>query len=302
MNETSRPLDPQRDLPAVAAMLGRARANGGLLHPGGIQWWLRELGRPGFEAHVVDDGATLTGFVLIDDEVAILESTDPRQASLDLNEWTTDHMRSSGRESMRTPVVEASPLQRELERRGFSQVGTELELMFDVDGAPPRPVLPPGYRFASLADIHDDAFIEMHRAAWSDKRPSAYRRELHEAVKRMPQFRPDLVTIVIAPDGTPAAYCIGWYDQTSRTLEIEPLGTHRDFRRRHLAHAVVQEVIHRAYENGAQHVLVWNNPATNAPAYGLYTGAGMTARRRLAELALDLRNTNVVNEPKRYCA
>jgi len=283
-------------------MLGRARANGGLLHPGGIQWWLRELGRPGFEAHVVDDDTALTGFVLIDDEVAILESTDPGQGSLDLADWTTDHMRSSGRESIHLSAVESSPLQRELEARGFSQVGIELELVFDIDGAPPRSKLPAGYTLGSLRDIHDDAFIEMHRAAWSDKRPSRYRRELHEAVKRMPQFRPDLVTIVLAPDGTPAAYCIGWYDETSRTLEIEPLGTHRDFRRRHLARAVVQEVIHRAYENGAHHVLVWNNPATNAPAYGLYTGAGMTARRHLAELALDLRNTNVVNEPKRYCA
>ena len=295
MNKTPRPLDPQRDLPAVAALLGRARANGGLLHPGGIQWWLRELGRPGFEAHVVDDDGALTGFVLIDDEVAMLESTEPRQGSLDLTDWTTHYMRSSGRESIGAPVVESNPRQRELEARGFNQVGTELELMFDIDGEPPLPELPPGFTLGSLLDISDEAFIEMHRAAWSDKRPSPYQRELHEAVKRMPQFRPDLVTIVIARDGTPAAYCIGWYDETSRTLEIEPLGTHRDFRRLGLARAVVREVTHRAYENGAHHVLVWNNPATNAPAYGLYTGAGMTARRHLAELALDLRNTNVVN-------
>ena len=204
-------------------------------------------------------------------------------------------MRSSGRESIHLSAVESSPLQRELEARGFSQVGIELELVFDIDGAPPRSKLPAGYTLGSLRDIHDDAFIEMHRAAWSDKRPSRYRRELHDAVKRMPQFRPDLVTIVLAPDGTPAAYCIGWYDETSRTLEIEPLGTHRDLRRLGLARAVVLEVIHRAYENGAHHVLVWNNPQTNARAYGLYTGAVMTARLRLAELALDLRNTNVVN-------
>ena len=49
---TLRPLDPSRDLPAVAALLARTRANGDLSHPGGTQWWLRELGRDGFEAFV----------------------------------------------------------------------------------------------------------------------------------------------------------------------------------------------------------------------------------------------------------
>ena len=289
-----RPLDPQRDFAAVAELLGRTRANGGDSHPGGIQWWLRDLRRPGFEAFVVDDGAALAGFVMIDDDFVVIEAMDGDQPSLDLVDWTIEHMRTSGRVSMHLHAVESSQLQAELEGRGFSEVGAELELMFDIDGEPPLPELPPGYTLDSLLNITDDAFIEMHRAAWSDKRPSPYRRELHDAVKRMPQFRPELVTIVLAPDGTPTAYCIGWYDETSRTLEIEPLGTHRDFRRLGLAHVVVHEVIHRAYENGAHHVLVWNNPTTNAPAYGLYTGAGMTVRRRLPELALDLGNTSSV--------
>ena len=185
---------------------------------------------------------------------------------------------------MQASAVEGSRLHLDLEQRGFAQTGQSLELMADTDSEPARTALPDGFRFASLNDIDDERYIEGHRAAWSDTRPSPYRRELHEAVKRMPQFRPDLVTIALAPDGTPASYCIGWLDERSRTLEIEPLGTHREYRRLGLARAVVREVIHRASENGAGHVLVWNDPQTNAPAYGLYTSVGMTPRRRIADL------------------
>ena len=50
-------------------------------------------------------------------------------------------------------------------------------------------------------------------------------------------------------------------DELSGILEIEPLGTHRDYRRLGLARAVVIEVIRRAAKAGARDVLVWNEPA-----------------------------------------
>jgi len=280
-----RPLDPSRDLPPVAELLGRTRAKDGDSHPGGIQWWLRELGRDGFEAFVLDgDDDRLAGFVLIDDTFVVSEHADFDNPQVELIDWTTDHMRRAGRESIKTQAVQDTEFERHLKSRGFENSGSEYELMADTSDEPVDAPLPDGFRFGSLLDISDDAFIDMHRAAWSDKRPSPYRRELNDRVKQMPQFRPDLVTIAIAPDGTPASYCIGWIDMQSQTLEIEPLGTHRDFRRLGLARAVVREVIHRAGADGALHVLVWNNPETNAAAYGLYTSAGMAPRRTLVEL------------------
>ena len=72
----SRPLDPEHDLPHLAALLGRTRARGGIWHPGGIQWWLRELGRDGFAAFVWprDGDNTLAAFVMRDDTYVIAES------------------------------------------------------------------------------------------------------------------------------------------------------------------------------------------------------------------------------------
>jgi ribosomal protein S18 acetylase RimI-like enzyme len=286
-----RPLNPDRDMPALATLLGRTRAAGGIWHPGGIQWWLRELAVPrdDFEAHVwpADSGPDLVAFVMRDGAFLIAES-DGRPTRVELVEWATERQRELGATEALTSADEGSSLHGELSALGFAQKTTSLELVSDTDREPSRPTLPEGFRFASLEDVDDDRYIEGHRAAWSDKRPSPYRRELHDAVRRMPQFRADLVTIALAPDGTVASYCIGWMDEQSRTLEIEPLGTHRDYRRLGLATAVVREVTHRAWANGGQHVLVWNDPQTNGEAYGLYTGAGMAPRRRIAELAKQL--------------
>jgi len=290
MGVAPRRLDPTRDLPAVAELLGRTRAAGGIWLPGGIQWWLRDLalGRDDFEAFLVDLDGEPHAFVLRDTDFIIAESDDRGPSRADLVDWATDHLRSVGSTQVLTSAVEGSQLHHELSERGFGQEGTSFELMSDTNSEPPRPTLPDGFRFVSLEDVDDETYIDGHRGAWSDKRPSPYRRELHDAVKRSPQFRPDLVTIALAPNGTVASYCIGWLDDQSQDLEIEPLGTHRDYRRMGLATAVVHEVTHRAWANGAKHVLVWNDPKTNPGAYGLYTGAGMLPRRTLAELTKTL--------------
>ena len=284
-----RPFDPEQDLPAVADLLSRTRAAGGLSHPGGIQWWLRDSGtKDEFEAFVWPVGDALQGFALIDGSFVVTERSESGRTELEQVEWLEKHMRETGRASIEFHVPENDPLHGELETRGYWQSGIELELVADTSSEPEVPSLPEGFMFASLNDVSDETYIEGHVAAWSDTRPSRYRRELHDAVRRTPQFRPDLVTIALAPDGTVASYCIGWMDERSATLEIEPLGTHRDYRRLGLAHAVVKEVQHRAWTNGAKHVLVWNNPNTNQAAYGLYTGADMPPNRTLIELSKKL--------------
>ena len=280
-------------MPSVAELLGRTRAGGGLTHPGGIQWWLRELVRPDrddFAAFVwADEAGSLGGFALVDGEFVVAERIGDGPTTIEQVAWLEAAMRAGGRATIEFHVADGDPIREDLARRGYAQSGTELELLADTSREPERAPLPSGFRFGSLLDVSDAAYIDGHRAAWSDKRPSPYGQELHDAVKRMPAFRPDLVTIAIAPDGTVAACCIGWLDERSATLEIEPLGTHRDYRRRGLGHAIVKEVQHRAWANGARHVLVWNDPATNEAAYGLYAGADMPPKRTLIALRKDLR-------------
>ena len=277
------PVEP-RDLPAVASFLGWTRAHGELSHPGGTQWWLRELGRDGFEAFVERAGHDLTAFVLIDDSFSIIETSPRGPAEIELCLWIAEHQRQLGRPPARVHVVQGGPSEAGLLARGFEVVGSELELIFDISDEPRPAPLPPGYRLTDLTEVTDDAYIALHRAAWSDKRPSTYDRARHASVRAMPQFDPELVTIAVAPDGTPAACCILWCDAQSGTAEIEPLGTHHDFRRLGLATAIVREAFRCARRRGSRQVLIWNDPAANPAAYGLYTSAGMTARRRLTEL------------------
>jgi GNAT superfamily N-acetyltransferase len=286
-----RHLDPARDLAAVADFLGQGRAAGGLTHPGGTQWWLRELARDDrddFEAYVWADGVAIRAFALVDGTFVVCEQAPGGPGRVEQLAWLEAEMRAMGRDSLHTHVAAGDSTGADLETRGYARMGMELELVAHVIEEPVVPPLPAGFRFVSLDDVSHGAYIEGHRAAWSDERPSPYRRELHDTVRRMPQFRPDLVTIALAPDGGVASYCIGWLDERSATLEIEPLGTHHDYRRRGLAHAVVKEVQHRAWANGAKHVLVWNDPTTNSAAYGLYTGADMAPNRTLVELVKTL--------------
>jgi ribosomal protein S18 acetylase RimI-like enzyme len=287
-----RPIDLDRDMPAVADLLGRTRAAGGLSHPGGIQWWLRGLGKDGFDdlaAYVwASDAGDLGGFALVDGEFVVHERLDGGPTDLEQVGWLEAEMRSLGRPAIEFHVAEDDALRGDLEALGYRDNGNEFELLADTSSEPQRAPLPAGFRMGSLLDVTDDAYIEGHRAAWSDTKPSSYRRELHDAVRAVPQFRPDMVTVAIAPDGRVAACCIGWLDERSATLEIEPLGTHRDFRRLGLGRAIVKEVQHRAWANGATRVLVWNQRETNEAAYHLYTGAGMPVNRTLVLLRREL--------------
>jgi GNAT superfamily N-acetyltransferase len=285
-----RPIDPPSDMPAVAALLGRTYTTGGIFHPGGIQWWLRDLAaeREDFAAFIWagadrDADRDVTAFVMFDGNYVIAESIDQGPPRTELIDWATRRLRSAGATEIETSAVEGSALHESLTSGGFKQSGSGFELVVDT-ASHMKPPLAEGFRFASLLDVDDDRFIEGHRAAWSDARPSPYRPALHDVVTAMPQFRRDFVTIVLAPDDAVASYCIGWLDPVSATLEIEPLGTHRDYRRLGLARAVVHEVTGRAAQHGARHVLVWNNPETNPKAYGLYTSAGMAPRRTVVEL------------------
>ena len=101
---------------------------------------------------------------------------------------------------------------------------------------------------------------------------------MHDIVVTMPDFRRELVPIVSAPDGRLAAYCIAWFDPRTTTTEIEPLGTHPEFRRLGLGRAIVNEVFRRSAEHRAALVMVWGVPE-NDVAFHLYTSAGMRSRR-----------------------
>jgi GNAT superfamily N-acetyltransferase len=115
------------------------------------------------------------------------------------------------------------------------------------------PALPEGFRFRTAAQVGPEAAAQAHIDAWH---PSTYSLEAHEGVLRTATYRDDLHLLVEAPDTTMVASTIMWLDEVNRTIEFEPVGTHRTFRRQGLAQALLLHGMHVAREAGATHATV----------------------------------------------
>jgi predicted N-acetyltransferase YhbS len=116
-----------------------------------------------------------------------------------------------------------------------------------------EPVLPDGY---SLRTVQEDDFASRAAAHRSAFQPSRFRDDVYDFVRDTPAYRADLDCVVIAPDGSVAAYTLAWLDEENRVGEFEPVGTHADHQRRGLGHAVNLFALHRLREEGATLALV----------------------------------------------
>jgi mycothiol synthase len=281
-----RPFDRERDLGRVVRLMSDAHAlRGDYLHPGGMQWWFRRTIKPDFRLLVWDDGPALAAWLMDDAGYVIARpARDDLASRLALVAWAERSLREMGRASIEVSAGDDEPaLIDTLKGRGYTSSDSLGDLLvYDIDGRPPEPELPEGFRLTTLADVSDDEYIALHRAAWSSVKPSDYDRQLHHLVVSSPDFQRDMVPIVRAPGGVPAASCIAWFDAASLRVEIEPLGTHPDHRQRGLGKAIVRDVHRLAYERGARSVMVWGSHSNDA-ARKLYASAGMTPRRTVRE-------------------
>lgn len=281
-----RAFDRDRDLIELLAFVADARASRhprAFLHPGGLQWLLRKVGSPGFGVRLWSDGEVLAGFAIDDAGYVIFQAAATSlDAHLDLLRLAEERLRREDGTTIEVSAWDDDPeFVSALRSRGYAASGTEgVELICRVDVGADAPVLPDGFSMRWLEPGLDDAYVELHRAAWSTIRPSAYDRAAHAVVLAMPHFDRALVPIVAAPDGTLAASCITWFDPATRTSEIEPLGTHPGYRRLGLARAVSQEAVRRSARRGATSVQVWG---VGADRIAVYRSAGFRRTRVLRE-------------------
>src|SRR4051794_22722208 len=77
------------------------------------------------------------------------------------------------------------------------------------------------------------------------------------------------------------SYCLAWLDDENRVGELEPVGTHADFRRRGLAAAVCAFALRRLREEGAELAVVYarGNAAYAGPKQ-LYESLGFRPHAR----------------------
>jgi GNAT superfamily N-acetyltransferase len=127
----------------------------------------------------------------------------------------------------------------------------------------PMPRLPNGFSARRVHGTVDlDARAEVHRAAWSatlmpNPPPSQMTPEACARVMATWPYSPELDWIIEAPDGRFASCCIAWLDEENQVGELEPVGTHPEFRRLGLASAVCLFALHALREKGARMAVVY---------------------------------------------
>jgi ribosomal protein S18 acetylase RimI-like enzyme len=152
-----------------------------------------------------------------------------------------------------------------------------------IGGVPvPEPPLPSGYQHASVRWPEDlAARVEVHRAAFA---PSTMTLEQYLRLAKLPHYDPERDRVIVAPDGTFAAFANAWWDPDGLVGELEPVGAHPDHRRLGLARAACLKAIAVLEELGARYVVI-NTGRTNLAAEGLYESLGcvrVTTSRRYA--------------------
>jgi hypothetical protein len=124
--------------------------------------------------------------------------------------------------------------------------------VIDLGGSLPIPHLPDGYRVRAVRKDEAEARAAVHRAAWLPKRigemfvppvdlgdaESSMTTESYRAVMEAWPYRHDLDQVVEAPDGTLAAFALGWLDEVNQVGELEPVGTDPGYARQGLGVAV----------------------------------------------------------------
>ncbi len=135
--------------------------------------------------------------------------------------------------------------------------------------------LPDGYRIRGLDGPSEfEARVALHHLAFPASRLTAAR---YERVTEVPHYRFEDDLVVEAPDGSLAAYALGWWDPVGRVAEFEPVGTHPDHQRRGLARALLEHGLRRFFDRGATIVQVYSD-ASAAPAEALYEAVGFHRR------------------------
>jgi len=103
--------------------------------------------------------------------------------------------------------------------------------------------------------------------------------EIYEGITRCSFYKQDLDLVAVAPDETFASFCTFRMDPISKITNLEPVGTHPNYRKLGLAKALIFEGLRRAMKYNP--ALFYVGAANTPPANRLYDSVGYT--KKLAE-------------------
>ena len=145
----------------------------------------------------------------------------------------------------------------------------------------PESNLPEGFTIRNVTGEGEaDVVQAVHASAFgSNWQPGEYR-----DVMRTPGFHVDHELVVVAPDGSFAAFLMYWLDPVSKSGLFEPVGCHKDFQRLGLTKALMYEGMHRMIAQGMTMAIVLHQPEQENPASAaLYRSVGFHLRYTITD-------------------
>ncbi len=291
MPDIVRPWSGAHDTQAMQRLASRCWPDG--LHPGGLGW-AHATDQLAAEIVVVDDGDGVAGWAGVTQPGSLAMQVAPERPEVTgaLVGWLLDA--ASGSEL--TIDTYDGATRAAFGRRGFARVEPPYGYYRMGDPGVSAAVAavsgptPAGYEIRSVRPGEAGPRVDAHRTAWRpadlpihpDHRPemdqtstSSFTLDAYRRVQATWLYDPELDLVVVAPDGSLAGCCIGWYDRDTGWVEIEPLGVDPAHRRRGLAGALCAEIAARTARLGGRQVFVNTGPSDMYPApFATYAKAG----------------------------
>ena len=209
----------------------------------------------------------------------ILPGSHQQEVEADLFSWADGRFRELDQVRGRTLPYWVEFRDDDVERRHlardhgfhFEEHDAYVLLQHRLRDLPHTPALPDGFTLRSLAGVREaEAYAALHRVAFeSNSMTTAWR----ERTIQMPQYRPELDLVIVAPDATLAGFCVGWFSREHHVAQIEPMGVHPNFCKLGLSRILLLEILHRFQAHGATSAFVETN-IERAPARGAYQSVG----------------------------
>lgn len=242
----------------------------------------RKMTYPAFtdqNAHLWFDGyGYLVGFAISeggDAEFAAITLEGYRFLYEEMVRWVLHHWSGRGPE-WSTEITEQQAAEGAvLERMGFSKSSTFYTRRFDLAEEPAtRLPLEEDFTIVDMAThpdymaqriLRDDAFKDR-----GDMTEEELRRELrfYNYGHAGPLYHAETDLCVMAPDGRFVAGCEALIDAHNRQAEIERVCTHKEFRQRGIARAVIQECLRRLREMGMRSAYITGYSPEAIALYG----------------------------------
>lgn len=120
---------------------------------------------------------------------------------------------------------------------------------FNHKDAVEEPKLPEGYYIKSLCDVTDiSKVVEMYEKCLGMEFDELSLRKARESYA----YRDELDIVVMAPDHTPAALCIGRYDEKNKMVSFEAVACFKEHRKKGISKAMMLHGLKAARDLGAE--------------------------------------------------